>query len=1151
MRKIIFHFGIVFITVNLALFSLTSCKPDEREVEPDSPEYRQAVSDFYISLGASQTDEARFAFDKMGDVTSTFPDEAAAWANLGVLAMRQGNYTLAEEHLGRALELKPENPDVIFLASILENIRGNIDESVVYLRRGTEADPTDLKIHYALAQELERQDDVAHADEIIRTLEYLHDLAPENQVVLLELARMAAKEQDEAMVGQYINELSDLTADWQPENREQLEAVYEVLEEENFSELILELSFLRNMLQSQPVFQDDLLQVQLPPTDLGFLVSEFLNIPQPEVKVAAPDLDMTFEQLPIDLPEPTSSGVKSVTLSDESPPFPISITNGEVVVDQDRRLDFPGNTEEQLPVPAVTVIDYNYNFRNDLAVAGSDGFRLYRLNEDQSFTDVTGDMNISNQTINRDYYGVWALDVDMDGDLDILLAPRSGTPLVLRNNGDGTFTEAETFSGLEDVRQFLWADLTGDGPPEAVFLTADGSVSVFENLRGGRFDDGTTLDENVAAIAVADLDADGHFNVITVATDGTFLKYGNSQRTGEWEYEHLIDAWDVHLETARTRLFVADLDNNGAFDLILSTADQTALWLGDENRQPVRYDKELSGGIVDVFDLDGNERLDLLGVTENLEPFHLKNAGTKGYFAQFIQARASGDIGDQRINSFGIGGEMEVRSGLLYQKQLISSPNVHFGLGEYDEAQMLRIIWPNGSVQAQFAELGIDDTIFDEQILKGSCPYLFAGDGEEIHFITDAIWRSPLGLRINAQETAGVIQTLDRVRIPGDKLNPVDGLYDLRITAELWETHFFDYISLLAVDHPEDTEIFVDERFVFPPPDLSTRVMSERKPVARITDDQGNDVTELLSKVDGSYLQAFEKTAYQGLAREHSIEIELESDSSEEKARWLVMTGWLRPTDSSINLALSQGSMDPPRGLKVEVPDASGGWSVLHDDYGMPAGKIKTILLDLEDAFPDPDDQRVRLTTTSEIYWDGIFHAEKRDESLMTETKLEAEKMELRFRGYSEWNRADSVSPKLPDYSHVSGTNQRWRDLEGFHTRFGDVSELLEEIDDRYVIMNAGDEIALQFHAPDAPREGYTRSYVLVADGWVKDGDYNTEASATVDPLPYHGQADYEYSPTGDLQNDPVFQEHREDWIHYHTRYITPHLFRSALLFDE
>jgi hypothetical protein len=867
------------------------------------------------------------------------------------------------------------------------------------------------------------------------------------------------------------------------------------------------------------------------------------------VKVAAPDLNMTLEMQTLELPELRSQWVKGVTLLESAPPFPVSISNGEIVIDDAVRLPFPGRADEKLPLNAFTAIDYNYNFRNDIAAAGSDGFRLYEQNDDETFSDVTSQLELTPATISGSYHGLWALDVDMDGDLDILLAPVDRDPFLLRNNGDGSFTEMNVLSETGPVEQFLWADLDGDGVPEATFLTMDGDILVFKNLRGGNFAPSELLAEGKAAAAVADLDASGQFDIITLNRSGIITQHYYNMQTGDWSSHILNTELQKEFETGEVHLFTADLDNNGALDLILSDDEHTSIWLGDQDRQPVLYDNMLPGGITDVFDVDGNERLDLLGISDDNGPFQLKNSGTMNYFARSIRARASGLEGDQRINSFGIGGEMEVRSGLLYQKQLISSPIVHFGLGEYEEAQMLRIIWPNGSVQAEFAELGMGATIFNEQILKGSCPWLFTNDGEDLNFITDILWRSPLGLRINAQETAGVIQTLDRVRIPGDQLNAVDGIYDIRVTAELWETHFFDYVSLIAVDHPEDSEIFVDERFVFPAPDLSTRIMGTPRPVASVVDESGNDLSSIVSELNEQYVSPFKKTAYQGLVEEHSIEIELNPQEGG-SPQWLLLSGWLRPTDSSINLALSQGSLNPPGGLFVEVSDGSGGWSTLHENFGIPAGKLKTILLDLEDAFADPNDRRIRLTTTAEIYWDGIFQADKMVEARITETKLEPELMELRYRGFSKWDRADEVSPKLPDYSEISSTNQRWRDLEGFHTRFGDVSELLEAIDDRYVIMNAGDEMVLHFTALEEPETGYSRTYIFVSDGWVKDGDYNTEASATVLPLPYHGKADYEYSASGTLFDDPVFQRFRKDWVDYHTRYITSHQFRNALVFE-
>lgn len=1135
------------IILTILLTGSVSCQQAGDSAEDESDRYEKAVSDFYISLGASQTDQTRFAFNKMNEVAQAYPDETAAWANLAVFAMRQGNFTLAIDRIGKALELNPEHPDILYLAGLIESRQGNTSQSIEYFRRASSSE--NPRILYALARELERDDDAANAGEIKQTLERLLEIDDNNQVVLLELARIAIKEEDPGRTEQYLNLLLEINYDWNEQNKEQLHLLFELLEERRFSDLSLELSFLRSGLESQPRFRNDLLQVQLPPTEVGFLITEFINLPQPGVRAAEPDLDLELSAETLETGVDEAVWLKGVTLLENTPPFPIFVSNGEVLIDDETRLDFPGDTGARLSVNAMTEIDYNYDFRNDLALAGSEGFRLYRMNEDRTFSDVTAELGLPNSIVHGNYTGVWTFDIEMDGDLDLLLTSRNDSSVMLRNNGDGTFTRISPFNISEHIIQFLWADLNGDGAPEAVVLTSSGSLLVFNNLRGGQFDEGVEVAQNAASITVADIDANAQFEVIAVAANGLFSKHFYSLRSDSWQAEPYIDGWTASLEPGSVDLFAAELDNNGTMDLILSSTEQTHVWLGDEKRNPVKLEKQLPGNVYSVFDVDGDEKLDLLGISDDLSPFHLKNRSTKEYFARSIRAQASGGTGDQRINSFGIGGEMEIRSGLLYQKQLISSPIVHFGLGEHEEAEMLRIIWPNGSVQAEFAELGMGSTIFNEQILKGSCPWLFAHDGDKMRFVTDVLWRSPLGLRINAQETAGVVQTLDRVRIPAEMLQAKNGIYNLRITAELWESHFFDHVRLMAVDHPLDTEIFVDERFVFPAPDLSTKLMGTPNPVEKVSDRYGRNLTGKVSSVDQEYIQPFEKTPWQGLAKEHSIEITLR-DTDSENAEWLVLNGWLRPTDSSINLALSQGSIEPPKGLHVEILNNTGEWVTLYENYGFPAGKLKTILLDLEGAFDRQTDRRVRLTTTSEIYWDAIFQAGKRDATSMVEKELKPVKMELRYRGFSAWSRVDSTSPMLPDYSEISSTAQRWRDLEGFHTRFGDVSELLAEIDDRYVIMNAGDEMVLHFKEPESPAKGYQRSFVFVSDGWEKDGDYNTEASATVLPLPYHGQADYEYGGNLMLQDDPVYQKHREDWIHYHTRYITPVVFRSALLMD-
>jgi hypothetical protein len=231
--------------------------------------------------------------------------------------------------------------------------------------------------------------------------------------------------------------------------------------------------------------------------------------------------------------------------------------------------------------------------------------------------------------------------------------------------------------------------------------------------------------------------------------------------------------------------------------------------------------------------------------------------------------------------------------------------------------------------------------------------------------------------------------------------------------------------------------------------------------------------------------------------------------------------------------------------LSLEVPDGKGGWRAAKSGLGFPEGKNKTILVSLDGLFAPGVSRRLRLRTNLEIYWDSIQWAAGLPDTQLQTERIQAYSAELRYRGYSVKSQADNSSPELPDYNRLASTLQRRRDLVGYHTRFGDVRELLEKVDDRYVIMNAGDEMALRFAAPPQP-EGWLRDFILIGDGWEKDGNYNTTFSKTVLPLPSHDQPNYS-TPPGRLEDDPVYRRHPEDWLKYHTRYVTPQSFQDAL----
>jgi hypothetical protein len=349
---------------------------------------------------------------------------------------------------------------------------------------------------------------------------------------------------------------------------------------------------------------------------------------------------------------------------------------------------------------------------------------------------------------------------------------------------------------------------------------------------------------------------------------------------------------------------------------------------------------------------------------------------------------------------------------------------------------------------------------------------------------------------------------------------------------------------LLVVDHPSDTEMFVDERFLpSRPPALAPRAIRPLGPVSVARDGHGRDVTDVVATRDGRYLATFARGQYQGIAEEHSVEFALGSHANADRLT-LLASGWIYPTDSSINVAIGQGGIVKPSGLTLEAMDRHGRWVVVERDLGVPAGKNKTMLIDLSGV---RDAQRLRLRTNLEIYWDSLTLAQEVDAPLRTQS-LDVADAELRYRGYSHTTSLRGETPEIPDYDRKVSVSQRWRDLVGYHTRFGNVNALLSGVDDRYVIMNAGDEMRLRFPEQPAPKSGWRRDFVLIGDGWEKDGDYNTGFSQTVLPLPSHDRPDYGQAHASEnLEDDPVYQRHRADWEKYHTRWVTPTSFIRGL----
>ena len=1127
----------------LLLVLLGSCRLTNNLPTRSSPEYNELVRTFYIGLAALQVGHDVQADAKLQQFTQLAPSEPAGWANWGLLALRQRNYDTAAERLNKARDLAPDNSDIFYLLGLLESSRGNTTEAINDLRKSVDLDQKNLIATYKLAEEVERQGDEKSAQEFQSLIQKILAVQPDNLAGLVESTRIAAKRGDAETVKSSVTKIVARSSAWPEEVRAQVNAVDTAAKSGDLAGAATRTSFLRNVLMRLPEYRRDLAMIKPPPGEEAVPFTHFLKLEAPVFQVAAPDTGITFK--PESLTADKTDWIGAISLSGEGAPVIATATAREVKLASGATLPFPGGASNTPPTThGILPVDFSYDFKTDLVLAGDGGVRLFRQDSPSAFTDVTAETKLPTTILNSKYTGAWNADIEADGDLDIILGSTQGTPIVLRNNGDGTFTDIQPFAGVSGLKDFAWADLDADGDPDAALIDGSAKLHVFSNERQGQFTDRSVpISSAIRAISVLDLNNDGVLDLAVLQDDGRLIRLSDKDHGAGWETAEVAKADNA---PASSVLRVADLDNNGGLDLLLMPA--TRIWLNDGNGKFTELNSaDLPERMFDVADLNNDGRLDLLVLSEEGKPYQGINESSKNYHWQIVRPRASNAVGDQRINPFGVGGEMEIRSGLLVQKQPITGPLLHFGLGDQASADVIRVVWPNGTVRAEF-EVKADQEVLTEQRLKASCPWLFAYNGKQMEFVKDAVpWGSAIGLRINTLGSAKIAATGEWYKIRRDQLVPHDGYYDIRVTAELWEVYYYDYIGLMPVDHPEGTEIFVDERFVIPPAKLGFTTVATPKPIKQAIDDNGNDVTSLLSARDGKALDNFGRGQFQGLTRDHYVEVDLGDDAPSTGPLYLIAHGSIHDTESSVNVAITQGNRWRAHPMSVEVPDGNGGWRTAQSNLGFPAGRKKTVLFNLTDLFKPGTPRRVRIRTNLEIYWDQLEWAVGLPDAPVKMVRLTPSSVDLHYRGYSVVNGPEfGAAPEVPDYYRLFSTKQAWRDLEGYYTRFGEVSELLQAIDDRYVIVASGDEMSFRFPAQPPPPAGYVRDFILMGDGWIKDGDYNSTFSKTVQPLPYHAQNEYETKP-GKLEDEVVYKRFPEDWQKYHTRYVAPDVFRNVL----
>ena len=566
-----------------SLGMLSGCRSGLPKAE--SAEYTRFVQAFYVGLAAMEVGNDVRAESSFAQATQLAPGEPAAWADWGILALRQRNFEQAKQRLDRSHTLLPRNGQIDADLGALESARGNSAAAIADFREAVQRDPHNVRALYQLALEVERQGGPDSEAEFQRLIEQILEAHPDNLPALLELSRIAAKRGDVATLHLAVDRIAAQSAGWPPAARQQLGALQNAAP----TSAALQSIFLRNLLMQDPSFRQSLAVIRAQPGEEAQPFQNFLRLPTPSSQPARADAAMRF--VPESLPNPHAQKwdwIGAVSLNDQGQPTVITANAATVSVMGGASFPFPGGAGRVAPGPeSIVPMDFNYDFETDLVLAGAGGVRFMRQDSPAKFTDVTAQTKLPRSIVDGSCTGAWALDIEADGDLDVLLGAPSGAPTVLRNNGDGTFTPIHPFPGVSGIRQFVWADLDNDGNPDASILDGDGHLIVFHNERSGNFRE-IAVPANlgvVKALAAADTRSSGRLDLLVVRADGAIVRL--TQEGESWTQAEIARVPDAaSVLNGSVRLATADLDNNGAADLLLTAGGQreTALiWLANSD----------------------------------------------------------------------------------------------------------------------------------------------------------------------------------------------------------------------------------------------------------------------------------------------------------------------------------------------------------------------------------------------------------------------------------------------------------------------------------------------------------------------------------------------------------------------------------------
>ncbi len=782
---------------------------------------------------------------------------------------------------------------------------------------------------------------------------------------------------------------------------------------------------------------------------------------------------------------------------------------------------------------ACAVGDYDSDGLPDLAVAFSDRVQLFHNLGNGKFEDTTKAVGIQQLNHPAD---VLFLDFDHDGDVDLFVTGSAanggaGPSVLWRNNGNSTFTEWTEPTGLAGKANTAGAtlsDVNNDRAIDLVVAGADSAPTIYFNQREGKFKPAPLYSgEGLSAtrgVAVFDFNKDGRMDIAVAhaGAPGISLWRNVDGKSFERVSLPLKDA------TSAWGLTPIDIDNDGWIDLaaIVQTPAGTGLRVF-RNLGPAGFEdvSEQLGATklklenpraLIAADVDGDGAADLIVTEADGSAQVLKNVGGSKNHSLRVALTGLADnktaIGTKvEVFSNGQVQKFEVTGGAGYLSQ--GSIDLIAGLGQSGEADVVRMLWPTGVPQDEIDVSAVKPLELKELDRRGSsCPVLFAWDGTKYQFISDVIGAAVVGHWVSPTAT-NAADPDEWIKVDGSQLKARNGYLSLRFGEPMEEINFVDQLRLVAIDHPENTEVYPDERFLSEPPFASGQPVvasPQTRPLAGAWDDRGHDVLALLAKRDHQYVRNFTNLSYTGYANMHTLTLDLGKWSPDNPLR-LFLHGFIEYFSASSMYAAWQAGLQPiPPFVEAQMPD--GSWKRVIDDMGFPAGLPRTIVVDLTHTLP-VGATRIRITTNLQIYWDqALLDNGPESGAQIRQTELPLGMAHLAFRGYPQQLDGSTPGDLTYRYDKISETGPfQWQ--RGPYTHYGNVTPLLEKPDNEYVIFGSGEEIDAEFSAaalPSLPAH-WKRDYFFYANGFVKDMDFYEASPFTVAQLPFHQESAYPY----------------------------------------